>query len=38
MKQMCGKPVVELIIPVYKPGKELNMLLQNIRAGMMSCR
>lgn len=30
MKQMCGKPVVELIIPVYKPGKELNMLLQNI--------
>lgn len=30
MKQMCGKPVVELLIPVYKPGKELNMLLQNI--------
>ena len=28
--KMCGKPVVELLIPVYKPGKELNMLLQNI--------
>ncbi len=31
MSQNCGNPVVELIVPVYKPGEELNILLQRIR-------
>ena len=35
MKQMCGKPVVELIIPVYKPGKELNMLYNAAKMTVM---
>ena len=30
MKQLCSAPAVELIIPVYKPGKELECLLQKI--------
>jgi len=30
MKPLCSDPAVELIIPVYKPGKELERLLQGI--------
>ena len=31
MNRLCGNPAVELIVPVYKPGEELQILLQKIR-------